>query len=103
MVVAVKAGDCFSAYLFSGVTGPSASGAFDTNKSGILVGGGPNVGCDGRNVPTISHVSVFTAGGGGGSGGGGGGGGPDPIPLPAAGWMMLAGIAGLAAARRRKA
>lgn len=28
---------------------------------------------------------------------------PDPIPLPAAGWLMLAGIGGLVAARRRKA
>ena len=28
---------------------------------------------------------------------------PDPVPLPAAGWMLLAGIGGLAAARRKKA
>ncbi len=29
-------------------------------------------------------------------------GGPSPIPLPAAGWMLLAGIGGLAAMRRRR-
>ncbi len=29
-------------------------------------------------------------------------GGPSPIPLPAAGWMLIAGIGGLAAMRRRK-
>ncbi|WP_254813781.1 VPLPA-CTERM sorting domain-containing protein [Rhodovulum sp. ES.010] len=27
---------------------------------------------------------------------------PAPIPLPAAGWMLLAGVGGLAAVRRRK-
>lgn len=39
------------------------------------------------------------------TGGGGGGGGdpvPSPVPLPAAGWLMLAGIAALTAARARR-
>jgi hypothetical protein len=29
-------------------------------------------------------------------------GGPDPIPLPAAGWLLLGGVTGLAAVRRRR-
>ena len=36
------------------------------------------------------------------TGGGGGQPVPSPVPLPAAGWMMLAGIAALAAARARR-
>lgn len=33
---------------------------------------------------------------------GGLGGDPDPVPLPAAGWMLLAGVGGMVAMRRRK-
>ena len=43
-----------------------------------------------QNPKGISHISLY------------GSGEMSPIPLPAAGWMLLAGLGGLAAARRRK-
>lgn len=42
-----------------------------------------------------------TGGTGGGSGGTGGGTGVSPVPVPAAGWLLLAALGGLAAARRK--
>jgi hypothetical protein len=50
-----------------------------------------SVDCAGVNAPTISHISVFTAGDQ-----------PGVVPLPAAGWLLLAGVGGLAAMRRKK-
>jgi len=51
----------------------------------------------GKNSRDISHVSLY------GRGTGGGGGGPLPgVPLPAAGWMLIAGLGGLAAVGRRR-
>ena len=54
---------------------------------------------NGRQQPAISNVVFFDSftfpGGGGGEN-------PPPVPLPAAGFMLLAGLGGLAAAKRRK-
>ena len=65
------------------------AGTFST--AGLLNGGG--------NQPNISNVVFFDSftfpGGGGGEN-------PPPVPLPAAGFMLLAGLGGLAAAKRRK-
>ena len=65
------------------------SGTFST--AGLLNRGG--------NQPDISNVVFFDSftfpGGGGGEN-------PPPVPLPAAGFMLLAGLGGLAAAKRRK-
>lgn len=91
-VVTIKAGNCFSAFLFSPLTSTSVSGEWNTSDTGITVGGKGSAGtCDGKNVPDISHLSVFVA---------------DslvPAPLPAAGWLLLASVGGLAAWRRKKA
>jgi hypothetical protein len=84
-VFVVKASGCFSAYYFTGIGSP-ASGSFNTQAAGLLTGNG----CDGRNSPGISHLTVYT------------GGSTSVIPLPAAGWLLLAGVGGLAALRRRK-
>ncbi|SDF16515.1 VPLPA-CTERM sorting domain-containing protein [Limimaricola pyoseonensis] len=43
---------------------------------------------NGGNRPAISHVSFYGA--------------PAPIPLPAAGWLLLAGLAGMAGLRRAR-
>lgn len=43
-------------------------------------------------VGEISHISVYGVPGDT----------PSPVPLPAAGWLMIAGLGGLAALRRRK-
>lgn len=44
------------------------------------------------NIGDISHISVYGVPGET----------PAPVPLPAAGWLMIAGLGGLAALRRRK-
>jgi hypothetical protein len=81
VMLALKGGPNFSVYLLDGAT----SG--DWNTFGITTGGG-------KPGPGLSN---FTAWGRGTA--------PDPgtpIPLPAAGWMLLAGLGGLVAIRRRK-
>lgn len=85
-VLVLKAANCFSAYYFTGIGSP-ASGTFNTSLAGLLTGND----CDGNNSPGISHLTVYT--------------GEDPsvIPLPAAGWLLLAGVGGLVAMRRKKA
>lgn len=90
-VVTLKAGDCFSAFLFSPLASTSVSGTFSMGGTGITVGGPGAVGCDGKNVPELSHLSVFTNGGT-----------PEIVPLPAAGLLLIGGIGGLAALRSRK-
>ena len=66
------------------------SGTFST--AGLTVG-------NNNRQPSISNVVFFDSftfpGGGGGEN-------PPPVPLPAAGFLLLAGLGGLAAAKRRK-
>lgn len=74
-MLVLKGGNGFAAYnldLSAGLTGGWSTQA-------LVVG-------NNNNTPALSHVSLYTT----------------PIPLPAAGWLMLAGIGGLAALRRRK-
>jgi hypothetical protein len=85
-VFVVKAANCFSAYYFTGIGSP-ATGTFNTESAGLLTGNG----CSGNNTPGISHLTVYT-----------GGDDPNVVPLPAAGWLLLAGVGGLAAMRRKK-
>jgi hypothetical protein len=89
-VFVIKAAGCFSAYYFTGIGSP-ATGTFDTEAAGLTAGKGGDCPADG-NVPGISHLTIYT-----------GGEPPSVIPLPAAGWLLLAGVGGLAAMRRKKA
>lgn len=88
-VVTLKGGDCFAAFLFSPLTFFDVSGSFNMASAGVTVGND----CKGTNAAALSHLSVFTADGTST---------PSVVPLPAAGWMLLAGVGGLAAIRRRR-
>jgi len=68
----------YAAWLFDGAAAASTSGTFSVAWGNAL-----------------SHLSIYKKDDGGG-------GNPPPIPLPAAGWMLMAGLGGLAAMRRRK-
>jgi hypothetical protein len=99
-IAVLKAGNAFAAYLLGrDFTGNViSSGTWDTvalnttNAQGDVIN------------HALSHFSLYkyectdndlTCGGGGTSG-------PPPVPLPAAGWMLIAGLGGLAAMKRRK-
>jgi len=84
MIAILKGGPTFSAYLLDLEVVPLAG---DWNTSGILKG-------NGGAGPELSNFTLWTRPGGG----------PDtpPVPLPAAGWMLLAGVGGLAAWGRRR-
>ncbi|GGE25893.1 VPLPA-CTERM protein sorting domain-containing protein [Gemmobacter megaterium] len=74
--------------LVSGATGlANAIGA--TSDTGFRILFGPDGYNAGINDITYSYART-------------GGPGPAPIPLPAAGWMLIAGLGGLVALRRRK-
>ena len=72
-VIVLKTGDGFAAWNISGLT----SGDWDVTD--------PAWGSD----KAISHISFYDTE-------------IDPIPLPAAGWLLIAGVGGLAALRRRR-
>lgn len=76
-----KGGSNFTAAYYD----PAVSSAtWDTTELGLLKG-------NGNPGPGISHIAAYTAE-------------PiAPVPLPAAAWMLLAGLAGLIALRRRSA
>lgn len=81
-VIVVKGSNCFSAFYFSGISG-TVNGTFDTDSAGLNTGNS----CNRTGVPGISHLTVYTVA---------------AIPVPAAGFMLLLGLGGLAAVRRRK-
>lgn len=87
LIVTLKSGPEFTAYLFENVTGPDIGGTFETLLAGL-------VNNQGRSQ-ALSHLSIFSAEREGGDNN-------NEVPLPAAGWMLLAGLGGLAAARRRR-
>ncbi len=90
----------------SGTWGISDISAFDKVVVVLKAGGGFGaflvdvMSGDWSSSKALSHSSIYYNGTSGT--GGGGGGGTTPIPLPAAGWLMLAGLGGIAAMRRRK-
>lgn len=74
--IGVKAGDSLKIYtIVAGTLG------------GVIDSFGITVGND--NTPAISNVAFYDTG-------------IEVIPLPAAGWLLLAGVGGLAAIRRRR-
>lgn len=85
--VLLKAGNAYSVFLFdiTPSTGSAFAGTFDTQLAGLVNGGGT-----GQDLSHLEVAGVFT------------GAPPSPIPLPAAGWMLLAGIGGIAALKRRR-
>jgi hypothetical protein len=83
IMAVLKGGSSFSAYL---VDLADLSGTWNT--LGIEKG-------NGKPGPGLSHISFYGIKGDVPP--------PSEVPLPAAGWLMLAGIGGLAALRRRKA
>ena len=83
VVFVLKGANCFSAFYFSGVSG-TIHADYSTIDAGLNKGN-----CDGDLGPGLSHLTVYT-------------GGAVPIPVPAAGFLLLAGLGGLVAVRRRK-
>lgn len=103
----LKGGPSFSAYLLDTTAG--IGGKWTTE--GLLTGGGPQrtVGIIGNNPrkqrdtsPGLSHMTLYSYGGATAGAVSDEITGPAPVPLPAAGWLLLAGLGGLAAPRRRK-
>lgn len=88
LVVTLKAGSNFTAFLFTDIAGPNITGTFDTFLAGLLNNQG--------RAQNLSHLSIFEAGDLRDDPG------PSPVPLPAAGWLLLAGLGGLTVARRRR-
>lgn len=84
----------FAAYLLSAadiaanLTGTDLVGMFSMDAFTGLTGGG-------SGTPALSNAVLFKRQSGGGTN-------PTPVPLPAAGWLLIAGLGGLAAMKRRK-
>ncbi len=82
--LSLKAANGYAVYLFDLSPGSAMDLAGTFKTLGFQAGNSPN-------SPDLSHMTVAVYGDG-----------VSAVPLPAAGWLMLAGIGGLAALRRRK-
>jgi hypothetical protein len=81
--ITLKAGNGFSAYAFN-VDFLVDGGTFDTALAQL----------GNQNPAALSHLSLFVFEGDVPQ--------PSQVPLPAAGWMLLAGVGGIVAMKRRK-
>jgi hypothetical protein len=88
VVIAVKGGNDSALFLWKNLaqSGSSFEGTFDMLLAGLIAGGSGT----GAALSNFNVAGVFVDNG------------PAPVPLPAAGWLLAAGIGGLAALRRRK-
>lgn len=93
-MVILKGGKSFSAFLLDDLT-LGTSGTFDT--TGAAIKGNAKKGKL-KFGPDLSHISLYSRNTTPPDDNTG----PDPVPLPAGGWLILTGLAALAASRRAK-
>lgn len=107
VMAVLKSGPGFSAYLLETTAG--TGGTWTT--AGLSAGGGPQrqVGIIGPNprkqhgnIPGLSHMTLYSFDSTTAAAVSDDITGPAPVPLPAGVWLLLAGLGGLAALRRRK-
>jgi len=91
VMAVLKGGPTFSAYKLDTNTGTQGTWTTDGIRTG-----------NGKSFPGLSHMTFYSAGSATETHVSEDVTGPSPVPLPAAGWLLLAGIGGLAALRWRK-
>lgn len=95
VMAVLKGGPNFSAYLLD--VGKGVSGRWTTQS--LVNGGGKSAGLSHLTLYSVeADISTTVAGSPDPSPVSS----PSPVPLPAAGWLLLAGLGGLAALRRRE-